>query len=104
MARAQSAAVQAAKKQHQKSGFDASKMNILFEAEPILLGRDGVLSVQVYSYDGCDPRVGVYRVGVSTKTGKPWQVRDLRPLTKGFTACLAERLQDAADWMKKSGY
>lgn len=82
-------------------GYDASKLVVHHECDPIPLGRDGVLSVQVYSYNGSTPRIGVYRVGVSPKTGKTWQVKELRPLSAEQAADFAKNLIEAATELKQ---
>jgi len=94
-----SKAAVAAQEQQEVRGdgsYDASKLMIHHECDPIPLGRDGVLSVQVYSYNGSTPRIGVYRVGVSTKTGKTWQVKELRPLSADQAVDFSKKLIEAA--------
>lgn len=76
--------------------FLASKFVIHHECDPIPLGRDGVLSVQVYSYNGSLPRIQIYRVGVSNKTGKTWQVKELKPMTATTAADLGKALAEAS--------
>ena len=98
-------AAQAAQRQSatraKKSAFDPGKLELLHEADPIDVGRHGVLSVQVYSYDGADPKIGVYRVGISTKTGEEWQTKQGCPLTCDQAAALAKALREASNILKK---
>ena len=96
----------AAAKQAAKSGstgpFDASKLEVLFEADPINMGpRYSMISVQVYSYAGSEPKIGIYRVGISSKTGQPWQVKELCPLDSSAAAQLVEALSQAQTFLVK---
>lgn len=100
---AQAAQQQAFNRQTKNGGaFDASKMQVLHESDPIELpnDKDGVLSVRVYSYDGNDPRIGVYRVVWSVKQNREYQMRDLRPLDLEQSEQLHKELGVAIKFLK----
>jgi hypothetical protein len=98
-----SKAITAATNQSAKPGFkyDPSLHKLHFESDPIDVGHNGVLSVQVYSYNGNVPRIGVYRVGISKKTGQPWQVKELCPLDAKQAQLLSKALLEAAGFLAK---
>lgn len=99
----QAAQQQAFNRQTKNGGaFDASKMQVLHESDPIELpnDKDGVLSVRVYSYDGNDPRIGVYRVVWSVKQNREFQMRDLRPLDLDQAEALHVELSKAIKFLK----
>ena len=98
-------AEQAARTQSKTSGrnkdFDASKLDVLFEADPVAINqRYGVISVQVYQYDGGNPRIGIYRVWVSGKTNKAKQIKETCPLDAAQAKALAGALVEAAEHLE----
>ena len=96
-----SKAVAAVNSQHAKSGFnyDPSKNVLHFESDPIDVGHNGVYSVQVYSYDGGTPKIGIYRIGISKKTGQPWQVKETCPIDAVQALALSVALSEAAAFL-----
>jgi len=95
-------AAQAAASVNGTGPFDASKLEVLFEADPINMGpRYSMISVQVYRYAGGEAKIGIYRVGVSVKTGHPWQVKELCPLDANSATILATALEEAAEFLNK---
>jgi hypothetical protein len=98
-------AVQAAQQMAKSNGngpFDSSKLEVLFEADPINAGpRYSMISVQVYRYNGSEPKIGLYRVGISSKTGSPWQVKELCPLDLDLAGQLVSALTEARDFLAK---
>jgi hypothetical protein len=98
-----SKAVTAASQQQANPGFqyDPNFNKLLFEGDPVDVGHNGVISVQVYSYNGNQPRIGVYRVGISKKTGQPWQVKEMCPLDAKQAVDLSKALLEAAGFLAK---
>lgn len=98
-------AVQAAQEAAKFNGsgpFDSSKLEVLFEADPINMGpRYSMVSVQVYRYNSGEPKIGIYRVGISSKTGQPWQVKELCPFDVSATMQLIQALSEAKDFLAK---
>ena len=98
-------AEQAARQQSRGNGrtdFDASKLEVLFEADPVPVNpRYGVVSVQVYRYNGGDPRIGIYRVWVSGKTNKAKQIKETCPLDAPQAKLLAKSIVEAAKFLEK---
>ncbi len=91
----QAARQQAAKRQADGQGFDETKLDIIHEEEPVDVGRHGVIGVEIYSYNKCTPRIGVYRHGLS-KDQKPWKVKALCPLTNDQAKALGRALTRAS--------
>lgn len=100
-----SKALAAAAVQSQQPGrsYDPKLLTMYHEGDPIDVGRNGVISVQVYNYNGGETRIGIYRVGISKKTGNPWQVKELCPLNLTQATTLAAELQKAAKVLEKLG-
>lgn len=85
----------------ERQGFDRTKLNVLWESEPVeVSARAGVITVEIYSYDGGEPRLGIYRVGVD-REGKEWRTRQLCNLSSSQALELAAKLHEGAKELTK---
>lgn len=95
-----SKAVAAVNSQHTGFKYDPAKNVLHYESDPVDVGHNGVYSVQVYSYDGGIPKIGIYRIGISKKTGQPWQVKETCPIDAVQALALSRALANAAAFLK----
>ena len=98
-------AVQAARELHasdEKSKYDPNLLDVLWESEAIKISaRHGVISVKIYTYNDSSARIGVYRVGVNSRTGAAYQIKELCPLDDQQADALARELVSAACELRK---
>jgi hypothetical protein len=84
-------------KNQNRAEFDPSLLKVLWESDPVeVSARHGVISVQVYSYNNGEPKIGVYRVGVDTRENKVFHSKQLCPLNPVQALTLAQRLSEAS--------
>jgi len=90
-------ALKGMKKPSGRSEFDPALLKVLWESDPVeVSARQGVISVQVYTYNNGEPKIGVYRVGVDQRDNSVFHSKSLCPLNPVQALALAGRLSEAS--------
>lgn len=91
-------ALKGMKKPVSRAEFDPALLKVLWESDPVeVSARQGVISVQVYTYNNGEPKIGIYRVGVDQRDNSVFHSKSLCPLNPVQALALAGRLSEASE-------